>query len=280
MDNDLRVRILARWPVNTKTFAKIVHQVWPCNEFYQAGFGDHQYQLLVRLTIDSRDQAPSPELFGHIFKSLSSDFPYRRLPEFVDYLANVIGDTVWMDENLAQQWRDVICMAMRRLCLCLEVSHAPSSHLKSLPPYIPQTLLKPCLNSLGRLPTEQQLVHRQCGMNGRLDLCSEALYMWLFILQNCGIDLMEYGNHVKQCFYSQEADKDFEMLWVDWSYCRRNLPWIYRSFNIRLVGFEYGSEAREWKLWWSEPTDELVGDFWRKMEPEPLHIPGSWYENW
>lgn len=49
--------------------------------------------------------------------------------------------------------------------------------------------------------------------------------------------------------------------------------------EIRLIALTSGSKVDDWKLWWSEPTDELVGDFWRDVDPEPLCVPGSWVDD-
>lgn len=62
-------------------------------------------------------------------------------------------------------------------------------------------------------------------------------------------------------------------------------PWLY----MRLVGVKGGPRPEDWKFWWSQPTDGLVGEFWSLvereqeetgfLEEEPLcAIPGTWVE--
>ncbi|KAF2967483.1 hypothetical protein GQX73_g6095 [Xylaria multiplex] len=91
-------------------------------------------------------------------------------------------------------------------------------------------------------------------------------------LLQAGFDLQQYGIREKQQLQSEDP-QDF---YVFEGYADDNFQ---RYKEIRLIAFTYGSEVEDWKLWWSEPTDEFVGDFWRQIDPEPLHIPGSWIDD-
>lgn len=102
--------------------------------------------------------------------------------------------------------------------------------------------------------------------------------MWLNILQDCGVDLNEYGKERKRCMDEEGSKRDFE-IYRDWVFEVLDCEADNALLEVRLINFTYGNEPEDWKLWWSEPTDELVGDFWRQMEPEPLRIPGGWDED-
>jgi hypothetical protein len=84
-----------------------------------------------------------------------------------------------------------------------------------------------------------------------ISVAEAALQTWLEVLHECGVPLAWYGE--------KEAKK------------------VSRD-NPHINSIEYGPEVRDWKIWWSEPTDRFVGDFWRLVEPKPSVMPGSWVE--
>lgn len=51
--------------------------------------------------------------------------------------------------------------------------------------------------------------------------------------------------------------------------------------KVRLINFRYLPDPVDRRLWWSDPTDEFAGEFWKLVEssllgdPE-LHMPGAW----
>jgi hypothetical protein len=94
--------------------------------------------------------------------------------------------------------------------------------------------------------------------------------MWLRDVKDGGIDLREYGQIEEELINSGKADKDIDFSWYDLRYEEDN--WS----SIHLVALEYGPAIEDWKLWWSQPTDKLVGDFWQSVEPQAAVMPGSW----
>ncbi|OTA68466.1 hypothetical protein K449DRAFT_145961 [Hypoxylon sp. EC38] len=112
---------------------------------------------------------------------------------------------------------------------------------------------------------------RYSNLEDPLKATPSALRVWLEALEQAGVDLNTYGRREHEIFTNND------------SYHYFGLPWIieyYYSFpvNYYLVDFSYGPEPDDWKLYWSEPTDELAGDFWELIENPPLHIPGSWVD--
>ncbi|KLU88289.1 hypothetical protein MAPG_07276 [Magnaporthiopsis poae ATCC 64411] len=80
------------------------------------------------------------------------------------------------------------------------------------------------------------------------------------------------------------------MEWHDREYHLWELFWWEESprQSVRLINVRGGPRPEDWKFWWSQHTDGLVGDFWSLvergqgtgfLEEEPLcAIPGAWVE--
>ncbi|KAI1094010.1 hypothetical protein F5B19DRAFT_82152 [Rostrohypoxylon terebratum] len=100
----------------------------------------------------------------------------------------------------------------------------------------------------------------------------KVLVSWLEVLEQAGIDLVEYGRCEYELFI-RYAERCFD---VSESYLsdRRELPFSH----IYLVGFKFNEKPTDWEFYWDEPTDEFAGDFWELVEDRPLRIPGSWVD--
>jgi hypothetical protein len=86
-----------------------------------------------------------------------------------------------------------------------------------------------------------------------------TLKTWLAALEEAGVDLEFYGK-LEVPLLQQLIRKT-------------------KGMEARFVGIHYGAKSQNWKLWWSEPTDEFAGDFWRGLEPERPLLPGSWIDD-
>lgn len=197
-----------------------------------------------------------------------------------------LGSIVWYEPGVARNWYS----AIRDTALQLDKSLAMPERLllghgkigRPFKPLFPTStpFTEMLLGSMLLIPgynTNPECA-RQHKIETRLAKCGRAVRLWLDILQECGVDLLEYGRQEKQRLENQENGCEFTIfrdVWHGGSY----LDILNGEFEVRLIGFEYGREPGHWKLWWSEPTDSLVGNFWKDMEPEPLCIPGSWYED-
>ncbi|KAI0438017.1 hypothetical protein F4803DRAFT_555475 [Xylaria telfairii] len=111
-----------------------------------------------------------------------------------------------------------------------------------------------------------------------LNVCDKNMKVWLKLVQQAGFDLKEYGTQEKRQLASGKGGDPQEHTVYGRDRASGGGVIYGWTMKIRLIAFTYGSEVDDWKLWWSEPTDELVGDFWRYIDPEPLCIPGSWVE--
>lgn len=109
-----------------------------------------------------------------------------------------------------------------------------------------------------------------------IDALSKFLQLWLLNLAKLGTCLRLYGNEERRLQDEDLVRKDFNRFILD------PVEWQiapdYSFGTMRLIGFASNASANEWKLWWSEPTDEFAGDFWRLCEDEPTRIPGAWNE--
>ncbi|KAF6792057.1 hypothetical protein CSOJ01_14206 [Colletotrichum sojae] len=104
--------------------------------------------------------------------------------------------------------------------------------------------------------------------------CESAMLRWLEDLLECGLDLASYGRE-EQFFLAQDTSKrEF------------GLSGGTSSFLVRLISLDSGARPQDWKLYWSEATDELAGDFWTILEADSdisvdksMPIPGAWIDD-
>ncbi|KAF7534521.1 hypothetical protein G7054_g6189 [Neopestalotiopsis clavispora] len=117
----------------------------------------------------------------------------------------------------------------------------------------------------------------------RFLLIEPGLRLWLNILRNAGVDLKEYGKKEAGLFISQSvSEKPVTMYDVTFgdrlSRIHGGDAWGAK-FEVNLIGFQYGAEVDDWKLWWSEPSDVFAGDFWKLVESPYQPVPGAWVED-
>jgi hypothetical protein len=109
----------------------------------------------------------------------------------------------------------------------------------------------------------------------RIQLLSCTLHNWLYDLQLAGVDLEQYGQQETILGLVSTVNS-----------CRR-LECGAEKFH--LIGVSYGARLEDWKFWFSEPTDYLIGKFWNMVEDShgngdllfldsQYPIPGSWME--
>lgn len=99
-----------------------------------------------------------------------------------------------------------------------------------------------------------------------------ALQTWLEILEAAGVDLQRYGDREvpavnsrlrKHAIFNHRGRK------------RATVP----NRPAYLCCLQYGPTPADWKLWWTEPSDEFVGEFWATIEYEVPRLPGSWVDD-
>lgn len=272
-----------------KSFTDLIGRVWTSNEFYSAAFANRRVELALSLFTDLETTWSSdyPAIFSHLCESLSlADAGSSTTTEVLSCITWGLGHIVWEDQDFTSKWYSVIRDTALRLekVLVMPERQLLGNGLFWFPGLQLFSTSTPFTDlfwaSMFSLPgyNEDPKRARQQKIGSRLANCGRAFRMWLDILEECGIDLLEYGRQERQRLKDEENGWTFG-IWRDvW----HEDPYTINpngKFEVRLISFEYGRHQGDWKLWWSEPTDGLVGDFWKEMEPEPLCIPGSWDED-
>jgi hypothetical protein len=102
---------------------------------------------------------------------------------------------------------------------------------------------------------------------------SDFLNAWLSDLSSLEVPLLSYGEEEKRLQYEGIVFRNFTRHTKNTGF---KTVRDYSYGTLRLVSFQPSSSPDDWKLWWSEPTDEFAGDFWRICERAPESIPGAW----
>lgn len=120
----------------------------------------------------------------------------------------------------------------------------------------------------------------------RIFACENAIAHWLEDLRACGLDLKEYGKFQRKFLFLRYSKKDTTNLLL----CKGSHGVeVDHDFGgpVRLIDFQYGELPSQWKFWWSEMTDQYVGEFFSLVEqeqeseqetPADLRMPGSWID--
>ncbi|KAI1374189.1 hypothetical protein F4677DRAFT_172830 [Hypoxylon crocopeplum] len=102
-----------------------------------------------------------------------------------------------------------------------------------------------------------------------------VLKAWLEALKQAGVDLNAYGRREHKILTEDGSRGPGQLGNI------RYYPIIYLNGNKSyLIGFKYGPEPEDWKVYWDEPTDRFAGEFWKSIESPPLRIPGSWVDDY
>lgn len=103
-------------------------------------------------------------------------------------------------------------------------------------------------------------------------LAEVALETWLEILEAAAVDLERYGEVEVPALTAELRQQELSTQGGHKSLgSSATMP--------RLCCMQHGPRPADWRLWWTEPTDEFVGDFWRAIEFEVPRLPGSWVED-
>lgn len=99
-----------------------------------------------------------------------------------------------------------------------------------------------------------------------------TLLRWLKVLEAAGVDLQLYGE--------REVPTVISVLREEASFFHDRPKWFrWPRQPAHLCCLQYGSTPADWKLWWREPSDEFVGEFWATIEYEVPRLPGSWVDD-
>lgn len=290
LNDRVRIHFLASCPDDMSLFTSLVGRVWPGNAFYDAALVNERFGLAMSLVRDCgrKDFPRSPEIFRHLCGSLAlKDMDVGSTMSTSSCLAQGVGKIVWLDPVSRARWHHVIKRTALRLNNFFLMPDQQPREWKVFPKSSHSAMLFDKATTFTNLFLESMMLNpdsnddpnqaRRHKITCRLYNCQRGLHAWLDIIRSCGIDLLEYGIQTKRFLREVGGRFNFAIYRDVWFDSRDS--WKNGLFKVRLISFTYGSHPEDWKLWWSEPTDGLVGDFWREIEPEPLCIPGSWVED-
>ncbi|KAL4914343.1 hypothetical protein BDW62DRAFT_204734 [Aspergillus aurantiobrunneus] len=93
--------------------------------------------------------------------------------------------------------------------------------------------------------------------------------LWVSELRLAGVDLGVFGARERRLYAT--ADIDLEFFVVVGGPRGERLP-------FRILDLVYGPEPEDWRIWVTNPVDEMVGEFWKMMERKEEVMPGTWVE--
>lgn len=272
-DQDDRVSIclLEYYNGPVEAFRQLRRQIWPDVEFHDRLFSKTRHQLALALlcNLGQSINHNTPHLVRDV---LSQDACLHCEPEddihcpacndgdsnLLHTIASNVGYRASLGETLLDDWHDLVRDALANKSSVHQIQDLKTPFLVLVTAALLQPLCEP--DSFKRT------------LNDRFARCNLIMGIWLKDVKHGGIDLEEYGRKEQKLINSGRIDKDVDYSWYDRRYGDDN----WRS--IRLVALEYGPLVGDWKLWWSEPTDKLAGDFWQLVEHQPAVMPGSWVE--
>ncbi|KAL3480026.1 hypothetical protein BJX99DRAFT_46039 [Aspergillus californicus] len=97
--------------------------------------------------------------------------------------------------------------------------------------------------------------------------------IWASELKLAGVDLIAYGGREQARYASGYEMQILSYLRSDIGrYDHTELLWC------RVLWLEYGPEPEDWRIWVTNPVDELVGQFWEMINRSLEVMPGTWID--
>lgn len=95
-----------------------------------------------------------------------------------------------------------------------------------------------------------------------------ALYFWLRLLQQNGVDLINYGQ--QECQLIQQSQPQLGAHWVNS---------IMYGVPERLLDIHYGPDPQDWHLIWDLDVEQMAGEFWTSLQEPEFAMPGRWVDD-
>ncbi|KAL4997394.1 hypothetical protein BDV10DRAFT_186189 [Aspergillus recurvatus] len=100
--------------------------------------------------------------------------------------------------------------------------------------------------------------------------------IWATELKLAGVDLETYG--AKERLFNRTRGIDLGLnIWFNYS-LPKHPSGCYELLPFRIIDISYGPDPEDWRIWVTNPSDTLVGDFWEMIEREKEVMPGTWVE--
>ncbi|KAF3000018.1 hypothetical protein E8E14_004688 [Neopestalotiopsis sp. 37M] len=100
------------------------------------------------------------------------------------------------------------------------------------------------------------------------DGLTSILNFWLQILQQNGVDLVNYGR--QECQLIQQSQPQLGAYWADS---------ITYGVPERLLDIHYGPDPQDWHLVWDLDVEQMAGEFWTSMQEPEFAMPGQWVDD-
>jgi hypothetical protein len=100
------------------------------------------------------------------------------------------------------------------------------------------------------------------------DALTSVLYFWLRLLQQNGVDLINYGQ--QECQLIQQSQPQLGAHWVNS---------ITYGVPERLLDIHYGPNPQDWHLVWDLDVEQMAGEFWTSLQEPEFAMPGRWVDD-
>ncbi|KAF7534522.1 hypothetical protein G7054_g6188 [Neopestalotiopsis clavispora] len=279
-----RFQLFSNFQGDILSFDSTRRQIWPDDQFYSDSFRNHRIQFIWLLALSANALAPT--FFRHILSPGGilrvQDIYTGRLQlgywddTLLHALALGVGSAAWHDRETSRQWALVAADMLPFV-----------RNYHELAPFIRWDRFRtPLFTSLfvSLLPWPSTKIQDRgyiTSLTKRFHYMESGMKAWLQVLKDAGIDLRAYGERETELFHLEVYERSFpiysvadgdEVYWDDFLRC-----------DVVLIGFQYGQEVDDWRLWWSEHTDAYAGDFWGRIESsiESIYqrVPGAWKED-
>ena len=271
VDDEARLALLGCFKGDVGTFNRIRRRIWSDEEFFHDTFHYSRLSLASDI-VDLEQGIHGPSIFCHILSPCGEirrqELCFESLPYYITKtLARALGTSFWEAPESHDSWATVTSNIIR--LLGEDWNQIGGVKRVALLGDLLQPLLDWC-------PINSIAYERKYKLRNRLLHCQRVLKSWLTVMASAGVDLLQYGEW-EECYhqtFSAMWKRTFLVINGCFEQCENN------EMKITLLGIHYGEHVDSWKLIWSEPTDELVGHFWRAVEADvPVSIPGAWLED-
>ncbi|KAF2995137.1 hypothetical protein E8E14_002489 [Neopestalotiopsis sp. 37M] len=280
----VRFQLFCNFDGDAASFNLTRRQIWPDDQFYSDSFRNHRIQFAWFLALSSTTLAPTFFRYALSPNGIlrAQDIYTGRLhlgycdDTLLHAFALGIGSAAWLDRETSKQWALVASEMLPHVRNYHELGPAVRWDKLRTPLFASLSIsLLPwpsseARNRSGTMSLSRRLHHMEIGMKA-----------WLQVLKDGGVDLQKYGQRETELFNMELYGRNFPLYNVDSDgdeVCWDN----YLRLDLVLIGFQYGKEVDDWKLWWTEHTDAYAGDFWKSIESSAQsfeqRVPGAWID--
>lgn len=274
-DDRLKIEVLSGFPGSFDEFCTIRKSAWPDSSFYRSDFTARRMSFAVLMACHRRNVRVVPATLRSVLgldngsARNNLDLGVREIwgETILHGLAMKVGRA--NERGNAGEWhtltRDIVANAVDtgiQHQYGLSLSSAMGSWSRT--PLL--TLISESLTAQGphHSPLSQAST-RPTQSAAIISACEKTIFAWLADLYEGGVDLLKYG--MNETDYIRNVGRTLEEVKYNYLPClvshNRRLPVF---FQLRLIGFQYGKLPSDWKFWWTEPSDQFVGDFWFLVE--------------